>query len=336
MARTPRSWNTIALPAVAAAAVITLGLAGVHTAHPIVLAAADFPISIDNCGVSHTYSAPPERAIAMNQAATEILLSLGLQRRMIGSAYLDDGVSASLRSAYGQVPVLSEKYPAREVVVATRPDFIYAAYAGAFAPDAAGTRDELERVHVATYLSPAGCPVGLRPATASFDTTFAEIRDIGRIFGVSDRAEALIRSCADQLADVRRSVGTVPSPPRVFWYDSGSPPTAGACCGMPNEIMRLAGATNIFADTPGSWTKVSWESVVARNPEVIVLVDALWSPAAEKRRELLSDKVYAGLDAVRHQRFVTIRFGDSTPGIRNIAAVTALAKGLYPEKFKTP
>jgi iron complex transport system substrate-binding protein len=120
----------------------------------------------------------------------------------------------------------------------------------------------------------------------------------------------------------------------VFWYDNGDPPSAGACCGVPDEIIRLAGAENVFKDTPGSWKTVSWEEVVARNPDAIVLVDASWSPAAGKRVFLTSSKAFSSIEAIKAQRFVTIDFSASTPGIRIVAAVRKLAEALYPGQFR--
>jgi len=166
------------------------------------------------------------------------------------------------------------------------------------------------------------------------ETVFGEIRDIGRIFGVLPRAEQLIASYRADLAAIRTRIGPVSSPRRVLWYDSGAPPHVGACCGTPNEILRLAGAENIFGDARGSWATVSWDEVVARNPEVVVIVNASWSPDSQKRQLLTATNARAGIDAVQHQRFVTIDFSSSTPGIRNIAAVRKVAESLYPEKFK--
>ena len=133
---------------------------------------------------------------------------------------------------------------------------------------------------------------------------------------------------------MRDRIGAISKPPTVFWYDAGDPPQVGACCGAPNEILRLAGAKNIFADTPGSWTPVSWEAVIARNPDVIVLANASWSTAATKRQLLFSRRALAGVEAIKQRRIVEIDFAYTTPGIRNVAAVRKLADALYPERFR--
>src|SRR6476659_2318689 len=73
--------------------------------------AGTFPATIDNCGIKTTYTAAPKAAVSVNQAATEIMLSLGLQASMVGTAYLDDAVAPALQAAYESVPVLSDEYP---------------------------------------------------------------------------------------------------------------------------------------------------------------------------------------------------------------------------------
>ena len=143
-----------------------------------------------------------------------------------------------------------------------------------------------------------------------------------------DSYEAELQAVRDRIGD---GVATADA---CFGTTPDDPLRVGACCGAPNEILRLVGATNIFADTPGSWTPVSWEAVIARNPDVIVLSNASWSPAAEKRQLLFSKKALAGIDAIKQQRIIEIDFAYTTPGIRNVAAVRKLAEALYPERFR--
>ena len=89
---------------------------------------------------------------------------------------------------------------------------------------------------------------------------------------------------------------------------------------------------NVFDDKPGSWAPVSWDEVVTRNPDVIVIVDASWSPASQKARALGVER-HANIEAVKHQRMITLDFSYTAPGARTAAAVRKLAEALYPEKF---
>ena len=57
---------------------------------------------------------------------------------------------------------------------------------------------------------------------------------------------------------------------------------------MPQALFEAAGADNVMADVNASWTQVNWESVVARDPEVIVIVDYGPTSWAQKRDFLLN------------------------------------------------
>ena len=291
-----------------------------------------FPITIENCGVRQTFTAPPRRVVTMNQAATEVMLALGLESRIVGSAYRDDAILPELAAAYQTIPVLAPEYPSREVLLAARPDFVYASFGTAFTDGAGGPRHELAASAIATYLAPSGCPAN-RAARVSLETGFDEIRDIARIFGVSERADSLIAGYEAERARLERLLDSVDAP-RILWYDTNDPPSVGACCGAPDLIIRLLGGRNVFSELPGSWATVSWESVLARDPEVIVLIDAAWSPAAEKRRRLTETPAYTRIDAVRRARFAILPFSFGMPGIRTVAAVRRIAEQIWPERFR--
>jgi iron complex transport system substrate-binding protein len=51
-----------------------------------------YPLTIENCGVAVTFAAAPERTVSLDQDSTEILLSLGLEERMVGTASWTDPV----------------------------------------------------------------------------------------------------------------------------------------------------------------------------------------------------------------------------------------------------
>lgn len=295
-----------------------------------------YPVTIENCGLETTYTEAPTRAVTMNQAATEIMLALGLEGSMVGTASLDDAIMPQWQEAYASVPVLSDAYPSQEVLFDTEADFIYGSYRSAFADDAAGPRAQLADLGIKSYLSIASCEEEeLRPDKVTFSTLFDEILNIGRIFGVEDRAQAMVDEMQGELDEVLATIGDDAEPVTIFWYDSeAEAPFAGSCCGAPAMIIEAVGAQNIFSDTAGTWANVSWEEVVARNPQVIVVADAEWSTAQEKIDLLLNDPTYSSIDAVRNERFVTIPFGATTLGVRNVECVQILARGIYPESFE--
>lgn len=58
----------------------------------------------------------------------------------------------------------------------------------------------------------------------------------------------------------------------MFDYDSGTyAPFTAPGLATPTALIELAGGSNIFAALKQSWTSVSWEQVIARKPQCIII-----------------------------------------------------------------
>jgi iron complex transport system substrate-binding protein len=281
---------------------------------------------IENCGLS-VAADEFDRIVTMNQGATEIALALGFGDRMIGTAYLDDAILPELAADYDAVPVISDEYPSTEALFELDPDFVYGSYSSAFGEEAAGDRDELAALGVGSYLSPAACADFKDSGEqVTFELVFEEFVEVATVLGDRAAGEALV---AEQQAVLEASYSSHFDTVTVFWWDGGlDAPTAGVCCGAPGMIMDAVGVTNAFGDVEGSWTEVSWESVIDADPDVIVLIDASWAPAADKQAHLESDPALSALTAVRQQRYVVVPFSASTPGMRNAGVVGEIASAI--------
>ena len=79
----------------------------------------------------------------------------------------------------------------------------------------------------------------------------------------------------DTLQDVKEALGedAYKNPKKVFVYDSGEDAPFTACQGMPGDILKSAGAISIFNDIEAGWATPSWEEVVERDPDAILLLD---------------------------------------------------------------
>ena len=109
-------------------------------------------------------------------------------------------------------------------------------------------------------------------------------------------------------------------------------PYAAVGSGILNALVEEAGGVNIFADVEGLFGTVNWETVVERDPDVIVLLDAPgWSTADEKRKYLESTEALASIKAVQNKHFVEVLFTATQAGIRTVDAIETLANGFYPE-----
>lgn len=288
------------------------------------LAATTYPLTLDNCGVSIIVDQPPERVVAIKSSATELLLSLGLGDRIVGIGFQDGPLPADLAAAGATLPVLSDKLPSQEVVLETEPDFIYGGWESNFAADGAGERPTLARFGIATYVAPAACR-SVPPPPLSFEALFAEIAEMGAIFDVEEAASALVAEQRSMLEAIDRDDRGL----TALWYSSGTKtPYVGAGNNAPAMILEALGLTNIYADIAEGWTSASWEAIVAADPDVIVLVDAAWNSADQKKRLLAESPITSQLDAVIHERYLVLPFPASEAGVRNVPAIVDMAAQL--------
>ncbi|MFF2778263.1 ABC transporter substrate-binding protein [Streptomyces sp. NPDC058052] len=288
--------------------------------------APGFPYEITNCGTTTTLQAPPKRAVTMNQHVTEVMLALGLEKSLAGTAYLDDAVLPAYAKAYRSVPVLAKEYPSKEALLAANPDFVYGGYTSAFDAKAGRSRDDLADAGVATRLNTEYCTTG----AVSVDDLYREITEVGRTFGVPDRAERWNEDARATLAATGRRIEGV-EPVSVFVYDSGDKTafTAGGR-GIGNDVIARAGGRNVFADLDKPFGDASWEEVVARRPEVVLIYDYGSTTVEQKKRRLLDDPALKDVPAIRNHRFAVLPLSDTVLGVRVPAAVGKLAAQLHP------
>ncbi|AZM53500.1 hypothetical protein DMA15_13680 [Streptomyces sp. WAC 01529] len=285
---------------------------------------AGFPYTVTNCGVRTTYDAPPKRAVTMNQHVTEVMLELGLKDRLAGTAYLDDKVLPKYEKAYKSVPVLAKEYPSYEKLLAANPDFVYGGYASAFLAGDGRSRSALAKSGIKSRLNIEGCA----KRAVSMDDVYREVREVGSTFGVRERADKWVSGAKRELAATeKKAKGGKPA--SVFVYDSGDKTafTLGGR-GIGNDIVERAGGRNVFADVDKSFGDASWEKVVERKPEVIVILDYGATTVAQKKRRLLDDPVLADVPAIKNKRFAVLPLSDVVTGVRAPEAVKKLAAQL--------
>ncbi|WP_336250322.1 ABC transporter substrate-binding protein [Stomatohabitans albus] len=294
--------------------------------------AAAYPVTIENCGLSITYEKAPERAITMNQGATEVMLALGLEKQMAGTAYLDDtAISDRFKAAYDQVPVIAEKYPTFEQFLAAKPDFAYASYQSAFSEKNNKERPALKDDGINTYVSDFGCDQD-KDQPASWERVNDQIMDIAKIFGQNEKGEMLVKDMTatlDKVKDNKAGKGA-----KVVWWDSGktdAPFVAGGT-GGPQLLMDAVGLENAFKSEQSNWFNGTWENFVAADPDWIVLADASWDTAQSKIEHAKADPVLKELRAVKEDKFVTLPFSQTTPGVTLVDGVESLDKQLSESK----
>lgn len=284
--------------------------------------------TVQSCDREVTFAAPPQAAISNDVNLTEMMLVLGLTDRMVGYTGISgwNKLDPEMTAGVAALPELSEQYPSKEVLIGADADFYFAGWNYGMRVGGEVTPQTLAPFGIQVYELTESCAhIGATQA-ATMEAMYNDLRNLGAIFGVPDRAHALVTGYQTDLSDFLATQPDLPKAPRVFVYDSGedAPFTAGRYA-MPNALIAAAGGVNIMDDLEKSWTTVGWEAVVERNPEVIVIVNYGEVTAAQKRDFMMSNPAFAGLDAVRNDRFVVLEYVEATPGPRNINAVKTLA-----------
>ncbi|MDD7972719.1 ABC transporter substrate-binding protein [Roseinatronobacter alkalisoli] len=305
-----------------------------------VLALDRFPHTDVNCDVTTVFEAPPQRAVTLSNNATEIMLALGLQEHLVGTSYMGNlEIGPEYAESYARIPVLSPLIATTEQLIEVEADFVYAGYPDGFS-ERWHTRDQLHDLGMTTRLATEGCNLG----RFDFSNLWQELRDVAAIFGVPDRAEALIEGLQARLDAVDAALDGA-EPVHVFIYNGGdAPPRAALGNTMLHSIVTRAGGAHIFGDIEMRYGTVSWENIVERDPAHIVVFYSLTEagqvvadPRADiagARIELLSSfPAMADVTAVREGRFHPVSSATGQPGPSSVRAVEELARLLHPERF---
>ncbi|WP_238705086.1 ABC transporter substrate-binding protein [Parasedimentitalea marina] len=291
-------------------------------------------ITVQSCNRAVTFDKPPQAAISNDVNLTEMMLVLGLADRMVGYTGISGWktLDATMTEGVQELPELSSKYPNKEVLIGADADFYFAGWNYGMKVGGEVTPETLAPFGINVYELTESCiHIGEKDAV-SMNDMYNDILNLGKIFNVSDTAEALVFGYREDLAQFSAGLMPLPQAPRVFVYDSGEdvPFTAGRYA-MPNALIEAAGGINVMNDLEKSWSTIGWEAVVERNPEVIVIVNYGEVTAEEKRAFMMSNPAFANIDAVKNDRFVTLEYVEATPGPRNIAAVKTLSAAFRTE-----
>ena len=289
-------------------------------------------ITVQSCNRTVTFANPPERAISNDVNLTEMMLVLGLADHMVGYTGISGWktLDAEMRSGVKELPELSAKYPTKEVLVGADADFFFAGWNYGMKVGGEVTPETLDPFGIKVYELTESCSHIMDKDKASLKDMYADILNLGKIFGVESRAEALITEYKSELKNFKANLKTRDEGLRVFVYDSGedAPFTAGRFA-MPTALIEAAGGHNIMDDFNKSWGSVTWEEVVERDPQVVVIVNYGDVTAEQKRDYMMSNPAFKNIAAVKNDRFVTLEYVEATPGPRNIQAVQSLADAFW-------
>ena len=305
------------------------------TSTPHVLA---YPVTVESCGVPVTFESAPKRALSFDTNMTEIMLALGLEERMGGYWISGVPVGEEYQEQVKNIPLISTETwppPGMEVILSFNPDFVFGAWNYNFSEESGVTPDRLAALGVKSYTLTESCiAVGVKP-NVTLESTYQDILNIGCIFGVGDRAQVIVDQMRADIEAVQQKIGEVRTPLRGLYYGGGS--DAAFSCGkygMASKMMVAVGAENIFADVEDDWIPAAtWETVIERDPEFIMIDDTPWESAEHRIATLQSLPQLASITAIREERFIVMPWTYILPGMEMDEGIAMLAEALYPDLF---
>lgn len=266
-------------------------------------------------------STPPvTRIISLVPALTEILFAIGAGPQVIAVSSYDEFPPAV--EALPRVGALMD--PDVERILSLQPDLVLTY----------GSQSALE-----AQLSSAG--ISTFPYRhGGVDGVLEAIRDLGAATGHAATAEREAREIQAQLDAVQARVRSQPRL-RTLLVFSRRPQSlqqmyVSGGTGFLDDVLRIAGGDNVFADIPRESVQPSHETLIVRAPDAIVEIHATGMMAvADLERERTLWSTLASIPAVRNGR---LHFLEGSylvvPGPRMGLAAEALARVLHPEAFE--
>ncbi|MFS2150300.1 ABC transporter substrate-binding protein [Rhizobium sp. Rhizsp42] len=328
-----------ALLSIATACAFTTFLPSAHAA------ATTYPLTITNCGQQVTFDSAPKKTVSIGQGMTEILYSLGLADKIVGTAVWVGPVLPAYAEVNQKIKRLADNDPSFESVVGQEPDLVAAEFEWHVGTQGSvGKREQFAGLGIKTYVSPADCVAkvntdggdGVRSELFTMELIYQEIAELAEIYDIQDRGAALIADLKKREADAVASLGgSAKDLPVAFWFSSKEVQGDAFIAGKnsaPAYILKTLGARNVVS-TEEEWPLVGWETIAQANPAVIVIatMDRRRYAADDPKVKidfLEKDPVTSQLDAVKNRHFVEMDAQSMNPTIRTIDGLERLAVGI--------
>lgn len=254
---------------------------------PPLIAAALLGAACSRGGLPAAAEGPPQRIVAASVASAEVLCAIAPPQQLAGVHFLAVDPRFSLATAAAsELPRLGAE---PEQLLSVRPDLVIL--------------DAYTKPETTALLSSAGVRTVQLAAASDFAGVVANIRDLGRWCGSSERAEQLVAGMQRDLA----RLATVSPTVRDFRLLSldGALHTYGRGS-LFDAVVQTAGARNLAAERGvGPFRKLDLEAVLTWRPDVLVLGVEPGGEEAERRR-LRQDPGLRLLPCVQRDRLLFV------------------------------
>lgn len=295
-------------------------------------AAEDYgTVVIQNGERTVTFTSMPTGVLCANLYSAENMVMLGLGDYIVGKNVHTNPAEVPLEElsdAFANIPEIERS---NENAVASGADLLIGQIS-AFKDTSWGTYEQLESEGI-NCLTITGTIV----PDETVEDIYTDIENLGKIFKVEDKAAALIADMKASIADTNSKVAGVAEAdrPRVFvldMYKEDQIYTTSA--GLESNLIELAGGINTTRNQADSrWFYTSVETLVAANPDIIIINDYGSQTVEEKIAYVTGNPACSEIPAVVNNNFLVIPLVSVMQDIRAPRACRTMAEYFYPELF---
>lgn len=268
------------------------------------------------------FTAPKEIKTIISTAPsnTEVLVALGLSDKLIAI----DKYSADVEGINADLPQVDFRNPDAESLISLNPDIIIAS-----GHNKVGDNDPFK------LIKEAGIAVAYIPSSNSIDGIYGDIEFIASITGTEKKGKEIIDNMKKEVAEIK-SIGDKITDKKKVYFEIGAYSNLSSFGSdtFLNEMLETIGAENIFANEK-SWISPSAESVIAANPDVILVNTPGTNTAGKTAEEDVKTRDgWNSIKAVKEDKVFTLdKNTSSRPSQNIILALKEIASYVYPEAY---
>ena len=294
------------------------------------------PVTIENINekgdpVAALYERAPQRVVAVWQNSIETLLALGVGDRIIAGMGVPDAkyIRPEYRAAYEAIPYTSLENLDVETILMMQPDLIVG-WSSTFSPKVLRSTEFWAGRGVHTYIAPSSARKTKHKTIAQ---ECEDIRNLGRIFARTERAEEIVGEMMRETGFVRVPTADLEKRPRALVIEFlGKEIRSYGEDTLAGDMLRALGADHLAADGQS----LSMEELVDLDPDAlfIVVVESAYGSEDAILARIYENPALRGLSCVKERRIHTIPlYAVYSAGIRTYDGITIFARGLYPEIY---
>jgi iron complex transport system substrate-binding protein len=291
------------------------------------------------------------RIVSLIASSTEIVCALGMQNYLVGRSHECDypvGVKALPVCTSPKFNVEGSSYEIDQRVKAVLQEVL-----SVYRVDAE-LLERLQPTHIITQAQCEVCAVSLkdveravceftssRPVIVSLEPNaladiWQDIQKVADALEISARGEAFNTEARARMIDITeraRRIDTRPTVACIEWIE----PLMAAGNWMP-ELVEMAGGMNLFGEAGKHSPWMTWEELVAKDPDIIVVTPCGFDIARtlEEMHLLTAKPQWHDLRAVQHQN-VFVADGNqyfNRPGPRVVESLEIFAEIFHPKIFQ--